>query len=48
MKGVNATLEPIKRAKILPIVCLEKANKASYKLNFAIAEKNIVLGRKKL
>lgn len=48
LKGVNATLELIKRAKILPTVCLEKADKASYKLNFAIAEKNIVLGRKKL
>lgn len=48
LKGVNATLELIKSAKILPTVCLEKADKSSYKLNFAIAEKNIVLGRKKL
>lgn len=48
LKGVNATLELIKSAKILPTVCLEKADKASYKLNFAIAEQNIVLGRKKL
>ena len=48
LKGVDATLELIKKAKILPTVCLEKADKLNYKVNFAIAEKNIVLGRKKL
>ena len=48
LKGVDATLELIKNAKILPTVCLEKADKLNYKVNFAIAEKNIVLGRKKL
>ena len=46
--GVDATLELIKRAKILPTVCLEKADKQNYKLNFAVAERSIVLGRKKL
>lgn len=48
ISGVDATLELIKKSKILPIVCLEKADKLDYKFNFAIAEKNIVLGRKKL
>lgn len=48
LTGVDATLELIKKSKILPTVCLEKADKTYYKHNFAIAEKNIVLGRKKL
>ena len=48
ISGVDATLELIKKSKILPTVCLEKADKLDYKFNFAIAEKNIVLGRKKL
>ena len=48
ISGVDATLELIKKSKILPTVCLEQADKLDYKFNFAIAEKNIVLGRKKL
>ena len=48
MNGVDATLELVKSAKILPTVCLEKADKTSYKFNFALTEKNIVLGRKKM
>lgn len=48
LTGVDATLELIKRAKILPTVCLEKADKQNYKLNFAVAERSVVLGRKKL
>lgn len=48
LKGVDATLELIKKAKILPTVCLEKADKLNYKVNFSLVEKNIVLGRKKL
>lgn len=48
LHGVDATLELIKRAKILPTVCLEKADRLNYKVKFALAEKNIVLGRKKL
>ena len=38
----------IKSAKILPTVCLEKADKLTYQRQFANIEKNIVLGRKKL
>ncbi len=48
LSGVDATLELVKKAKILPTVCLEKADKLNYKFNFAITEKNIVLGRKRL
>ena len=48
LRGVTATIELINNSKILPTVCLEKANISSYKFNFATAEKNIVLGRKKL
>lgn len=48
LKGVDATIELIKKAKILPTVCLEKTNKLNYKGNFALAEKNIVIGRKKM
>ena len=48
LKGVAATIELINNSKILPTVCLEKADISSYKLNFARAERNIVLGRKKL
>ena len=48
IKGVDATLQLIKSAKILPTVCLEKADKLTYQRQFANIEKNIVLGRKKL
>lgn len=48
LSGVDATLELVKQAKILPTVCLEKADNLNYKYNFALKEKNIVLGRKKL
>ena len=48
LKGVDATIELINNSKILPTVCLEKANKSRYKLNLAITEKNIVLGRRDL
>lgn len=48
LKGVDATLELMKKAKILPTVCLEKADRLNYKVDFALAEKNIVLGRKEL
>lgn len=48
IKGVEATLRLIKIAKILPTVCLEKANKDHYKKQFARIEGNIVLGRQKL
>ena len=48
IKGVDATLQLIKKSKILSTVCLEKADKYNYKYQFAIAEKNIVLNRKNL
>ena len=48
VKGINATLSLIKQAKILPTVCLEKADKTNYRYQFALVEKNIVLGRNKL
>ena len=48
LKGVDATLELIHSAKILPTVCLEKADKVKYKYKFARVESNIVLGRQKL
>ncbi len=48
INGVEATLQLIKNAKILPTVCLEKAEKQNYKRQFAEVEKSIVLGRQKL
>lgn len=46
LKGIDATLHLVKRAKILPTVCLEKASKKDYIYNFAMVERNIALGRK--
>lgn len=48
LKGVDATLQLVKKAKILPTVCLEKAEKGSYKYKFARIENNIVAGRQAL
>ncbi len=48
LKGVDATLQLIKSAKILPTVSLEKADKITYKYNLAKVESNIVMGRNKL
>ncbi len=48
LKGIDATLYLIQKAKLLSTVCLEKADKKNYTYNFAMIEKNIVLGRKKL
>ncbi len=48
IKGVEATLKLISVAKILPTVCLEKANKKDYKYKFAKIESNIVKGRQTL
>lgn len=48
LKGVEATLQLIKKAKILPTVCLEKAEKDNYKYKFAKVENNIVAGRQNL
>lgn len=48
LKGVEATLQLVKNAKILPTVTLEKADKDSYKYNLAKVERNIVTGRQEL
>lgn len=48
LKEIDAILFLIKKAKILPTVCLEKADKKDYIHNFADVEKNIVLGRNRL
>ncbi len=48
LKGVEATLQLIKRAKILPTVSLEKTDKATYKYNLARVESGIVTGRQVL
>lgn len=48
MTGVEATLYLINNAKILPAVCLEKADKLNYKYNFSKAEKEIVLKKQKI
>lgn len=48
LKGVEATLQLVKSAKILPTVSLEKADKDIYKYNLAKVESNIVSGRQAL
>ena len=48
LKGVEATLQLVKSAKILPTVSLEKADKDIYKYNLAKVESNIVAGRQEL
>ena len=48
LKGVEATLQLVKNAKILPTVTLEKADIDSYKYNLAKVERNIVTGRQEL
>lgn len=48
LTGVEATLELIKKAKILPTVCLEKAEKKDFLKKYAQTEKNIILYRNKL
>ena len=48
IKGVEATLQLVKNAKILPTVCLEKADKTTYKHKLAGVEGSIVTGRQEL
>ena len=48
LRGVEATLQLVKSAKILPTVSLEKADKDTYKYNLAKVESNIVSGRQTL
>ena len=45
LKGVDATLYIVNRAKIIPTVCLEEADKTIYKAEYAKTELNIVRGR---
>lgn len=45
LKGVEATLYLIKKAKILPTICLERASKEKYILDYANVEKKIIIGR---
>lgn len=48
LNGVDATIFLINKAKIIPTVCLEKADKEIYIKQFANVEKQIIYGRKKL
>lgn len=48
LKGIDATLFLLKNAKILPTICLKKAERCSYVQNFAKIERKIVHGRKQL
>ena len=48
LKGVDATIYIMKKAKLLPTVCLEKSNLNYYKKEFAKVESNIVRGSRKL
>lgn len=45
LKGIDATLQIIKKANILPTVCLEKADKFKYLKKYSCVEKNIIHGR---
>ncbi len=48
LKGIDATLYLIKKAKILPTVCLESAVKDKYAYEYAKIEKQLIKGRKDL
>lgn len=47
LNGVEATLFLVKKAKLLPTVCLEKANRSDFSLEYAKVEREIVNGRNK-
>ena len=47
LKGVEATLFILKKAKLLPTVCLESAVKNNYSYNYAKVERDILKGRNK-
>lgn len=47
LTGVAATLYILKKAKILPTICLESINKDRYKSGYASIEKQINIGRNK-
>lgn len=46
LKGCDATLYLLKKAKILPTICLENALEKDYRKGYSLIEKNINLGRK--
>lgn len=48
LKGVDATIYLMKKAKLLPTVCLERSNLNCYKKEFAMVESSIVRGSRKL
>ena len=47
IKGVEATIHLLKKAKILPTICLENIDKKAYKTEYANIEKMINQGRDK-
>ena len=47
LKGVEATLFVLKKAKLLPTVCLESAVKNNYLYNYAKVERDILKGKNK-
>lgn len=46
LKGCDATLYILGKAKILPTICLENALENNYRKEYSLIEKNINLGRK--
>lgn len=47
LKKIDATLYLINRAKIIPTVCLEHADRVKYTYDYALTEKKILEGRNK-
>lgn len=46
VKGIDGTIYLLSKAKILPTICLEKAEETEYKKAFSMVEKKINFGRK--
>lgn len=47
LTGVEATMLLLKKAKILPTICLESANEKEYRKGYALIEKMINIGRQR-
>ncbi|MCI9585650.1 MAG: hypothetical protein HFH45_03335, partial [Bacilli bacterium] len=47
LTGVEATILLLKKAKILPTICLESANEKEYRKGYALVEKMINIGRQR-
>lgn len=47
LNGIDATIYLLQNAKILPTICLESADKESYKNGYALIERAINIGRNK-